>query len=131
MSPSQVSDYERNKSSPKLPQLARLLGALGATLSDLALAVDAIQRPARFLETAQRADEIREGGEQVLLLREGGMLVPVAVQDLTGSMVIQLMKMQDIVREITLGRALREAKDADAGAPPPRRQPPSGERGHS
>ena len=125
LTPTQVSHYESNRTTPKLPQLARYLAGLGATLSDLVLALDAIRTPERYVHVARRGEEIAEGGELVLLLREGGMLVPVALNHLKGGMMAQIMNFYDIVREVTLGRAILRSREADAVTQPPRKPSPT------
>lgn len=107
MQSSQLSKYENGRVVPELPQLARILSAYGATLFDLATILAALRAPERALVAAAGADEIREGAG-TLLLREGGMLVPVVADHLLGEIVARLQELFKTVREVEVGRALRD-----------------------
>lgn len=113
MQGSQLSKYESGKVVPELRQLTRLLKAYGATLFDLAMILGALRDPHRVLTAAESADEIRDSAGTVLL-REGGMLVPTVSDHLLGEIFARLNQLVDSVREVEVGRALRNGL-ADRG----------------
>jgi transcriptional regulator with XRE-family HTH domain len=108
MGPGQLGRYEKNKVRLRVDQLDRILAAYGATLFDLATTLAAIRSPEIARAAADQADEIRDGAGRTLLLLEGGLLVPKESHEIVADLLVRLHQLVDSVRNVVVGRALRE-----------------------
>jgi transcriptional regulator with XRE-family HTH domain len=113
LSGSRISLYENNQRLPELPSLAKYLEGLDATLFDLVLALDSVQRSAKYLRRAEAAERLDEDGDLLVLWPgKGGMLAPRTLSSLCDQMMGQVWRFHQQVREVVLGQAARSrAKD--------------------
>lgn len=108
MKASQLGKYENDRVRPRLEQLDRILAAYGATLFDLADVLAMLRKPELARAAADKADEIRESAGSTVLLREGGMLIPRASQEIVVDLMARVFRLLDSTREVVVGRAMRK-----------------------
>lgn len=75
MSKSQVSDYLSGSKTPQLRQLVRIADALEVDLLTLFFTASRIEEVQRRMAALSEPGELRDEAGNVLLLREGGLLI--------------------------------------------------------
>jgi transcriptional regulator with XRE-family HTH domain len=101
MTPSQVSEYLSGSKLPKLPQLERLARALDVDLLTVFYTLSRIDDVRQRVESDP--DELRDRTGDVILLREGGMLVKHPLSEVVDS----INRLHDYIRELQLALAVR------------------------
>lgn len=107
MSASQLSEYLNGTQLPKLPQLERLARALDVDLLTVFYTLSRIDDVRQRIEA--HPDELRDKAGDVILLREGGMLVKHPLSDVVDS----INRLHDYIRELQLTVAVRRTGEKE------------------
>lgn len=105
MPASQVSEYLSGSKLPKLPQLERLATALGIDLLTVFHTLSRIDDVRQRLEAMDQPGEMRDETGDVILLREGGMLIRHPLSEVVEG----LNRLDAYVRELQLSVAVLRA----------------------
>lgn len=102
---SQVSEYLSGSKLPKLPQLERLARALRVDLLTVFYTLSRIDDVRRQLEATDQPGEMRDEAGDVVLLREGGMLIQHPLSEVVDAM----NRLDAYVRELQLSLGVLRA----------------------
>ena len=101
MSPSQLNEYLTGTQLPKLQQLERLARGLDIDLLTVFYTLSRIDDVRQRVET--HPDDLRDQAGDVILLREGGMLVKHPLSEVVDA----INRLHDYIRELQLALAVR------------------------
>lgn len=105
MPASQVSEYLTGAQLPKLPQLERLATALKVDLLTVFYTLSRIDDVRQRMEAMDQPGEMRDKAGDVILLREGGLLIKHPL----GEVVDAMNRLDAYIRELQLMLAVQRA----------------------
>lgn len=115
MQASQVSQYLNGTKLPKLPQLERLARGLGVDLLTVFHTLSRIDDVRQRIEAMDQPGEMRDAAGDVILLREGGMLIQHPLSEVVDAM----NRLDAYVRELQLSVGVLRAARKQPGETQP------------
>jgi transcriptional regulator with XRE-family HTH domain len=106
MSPSQISHYLSGRTLPQLAQLERLAGALDVDLLTVFYTMSKIDEVRKRLEVVGQSGELRDPADDVILLREGALLVKHPLSEVVDA----INHLHDYIRDLQLALATRHER---------------------